>query len=252
MVGPAVKAWRQRWRVNTRSMKFSLSSGSCNRPSSSAGTRGNRWVNARAKSPTPFFSGIPLSLYTLTRIKPLEGESFLKTKPHRSSPASRSSRARAQVCIRSVWSIPVREVTRRGASSSPTRRNVSRGTGRPHSTSGQTGTHSTNRPSVSVRNGSLDPTPFQRTFSPSRQALIPILIGSCITTSYVAPSGAMSPRQSQGCSKRKHETLSCGPWWGAGKFGQRRMARRIDPVEGRFLAGRSSRSWRSPVNAPDR
>ena len=79
------------------------------------------------------------------------GESFLQMYPHRSRRDSSSRRAIAHRSIRSVWSIPVLFVIRWGRFGSPTSRIASRGTESPHSTSGQTGTHSTNGASVSLR-----------------------------------------------------------------------------------------------------
>src|SRR5579872_1427229 len=63
--------------------------------------------------------------------------------------------------------------------SSPTRtkRMGSRGVPRPHSISGQTGTHSTKRPKVSVRNVSRLWPPSKRTASPSRHDEMPTRIG---------------------------------------------------------------------------
>jgi hypothetical protein len=79
------------------------------------------------------------------------GERDLKTKPHRSSRSSSADRCCAHFRMRSVRSVLVRTVTSRGDAGSPTRRIDSRGTPRPHSTSGQTGTQRTCLPRVSTR-----------------------------------------------------------------------------------------------------
>ena len=121
----------------TRWMNISRSTGSARRPSSSTGRWGNRSMNMRVKTPTGSI--------------PQLGESFLQMYPHRSRRDSSSSRAFAHRSIRSVWSIPVLFVTRRGCFGSPASRIASRGTGSPQSASGQTRTHSTKGPSVSFR-----------------------------------------------------------------------------------------------------
>ena len=78
--------------------------------------------------------------------------------------------------MRSVTSLFVRVVMRRSAPGSPSRCIDSRGTPKPHSTSGHTGTYSTYRPKVSVKNrSSLWPASYLTGF-PSRQVLIPNLI----------------------------------------------------------------------------
>ncbi len=112
-------------------------------------------MNAFVKTPAPIFAGMPFLPYTLTRSIPELGESFLQMYPLRSTSSRLRSFLRHQACISSVKSVPDTAPTRRGSSGSPTRCIASLGTGKPHSTSGQTGTYSTNRPSVSTRNASL-------------------------------------------------------------------------------------------------
>ena len=138
-------------RVKICSMKVSSRTGSLSRPSSSAGSRGKYRVKARANSPTPFFSVMPFGVYTLTCMRPQLGDLLLKINPQRFSASSSRTRFSAQLSMRSVWSMPVQAVTRRGASGLPTRRIVSLGAEKPDSTSGQTGTKSRYWPSVSVR-----------------------------------------------------------------------------------------------------
>ena len=59
-----------------------------------------------------------------------------------------AKQARDMRCVRSC---PLLTVTKRGKAASPTRRSASRGTGKPHSTSGHTGANATCGPSTSVR-----------------------------------------------------------------------------------------------------
>src|SRR4029453_19150873 len=77
----------------------------------------------------------------------------------------------------SVGSMPVLTVNSRTLSSTRTSLMASRGVSRPHSTSGQTGIHSTKRPNVSVRKTSRLWPPSKRTCWPSRHAEMPIRIG---------------------------------------------------------------------------
>ena len=60
-----------------RSMKFSRSGMSLSLPSSSKGSRGKRFITSRGNIPVPLRWAIPCSLYTFTRNRPDEGESFL-------------------------------------------------------------------------------------------------------------------------------------------------------------------------------
>ena len=141
--------------------------------------------------------------YTRTRSMPLDGESFLKTKPQRSSAASCSRRSAAQAVMRSVTSSPVVVTTSRGAAGSPTRRIGGRGTPNPVSTSGHTGTHSTQRPSVSTRKASRLAPPSQRTGCPSRQLLMPRRMGPFIAPRPPAGRGPRSSRGTRGpCAAR--------------------------------------------------
>src|SRR6478736_3453223 len=64
-----------------------------------------------------------------------------------------------------------------------TSRMASRGVPNPHSTSGHTGTHSTKRPNVSVRNASRLWPPSKRTGSPSRHVEMPMRIGRRLESS---------------------------------------------------------------------
>src|SRR5690349_3077072 len=64
---------------------------------------------------------------------------------------------------------------------------ASRGVPNPHSTSGQTDTHSTKRPNVSVRNASRLWPPSKRTGSPSRHVEMPMRIGRGLESSTTLP-----------------------------------------------------------------
>ncbi len=109
-------------------------------------------MKIRAKMPEPFLTACPPpSGKTLTRSMPLEGDRLLKTNPQSPSFSSWAVRRFAQASMRSVRSRLVRVVTRRGRPGSPSRCIDSRGTPSPHSTSGQTGTYSTQAPRVSRR-----------------------------------------------------------------------------------------------------
>ena len=100
-------------------------------------------MRARAKSPAPRFAGIPDPAYTLTRSMPQLGEPFFNTYPQRSASSRAAVRRAAKAVMASVWSVPVRVPTMRGAFTEPSRRTASRGIPIPDSTSGHTGTNST-------------------------------------------------------------------------------------------------------------
>src|SRR5688572_32603057 len=68
---------------------------------------------------------------------------------------------------------------------------ASRGVPKPHSTSGQTGTHSTKRPNVPVRNASRLWPPSNRTGCPSRHAEMPMRIGRGLETSAASDRAAV-------------------------------------------------------------
>jgi hypothetical protein len=157
-------------------------------------------MNAFVNTPAPILAGMPFAPYTLTRSIPEVGESFLQMYPHRSNSSMFRSFFLLYDFISSVKSVPVVAATRRGSSGLPTRRIASLGDGNPHSTSGQTGTNSTKRPSVSARKGSLLWPPSYRTFSPSRQELMRIRTGPSGTLFGGVPAVSISviiiePRQ---------------------------------------------------------
>ena len=103
--------------------------------------------------PTPTRCRAPVLSRISTPFSPQHGESLLKMNAQRSSACNRRRRLLTHRRIRVVRSIPVVLVSNRGESGSPERCMGSLGTDNPHSTSGQTGTHRTKRPSVSVRKG---------------------------------------------------------------------------------------------------
>jgi len=77
-----------------------------------------KWsMKARAKRPTPVSTGIPFSLYTLTRAIPLLGDRLLKIKPHRFSSSSSRTRLFAtssSALSRPGWTLWSPDAARRG------------------------------------------------------------------------------------------------------------------------------------------
>ena len=162
-------------------------------------------MKIRAKIPAPILAGTPFRSYTFTRSMPLLGDPLLNMYPQRSSFSSSRTRFLAHCTMRSVWSWFVRVVTRRGLRGLPTSRNDSRGVPNPHSTSGQTGTYSTYCPSVWVRNGSCLCPPSKRTFSPSKQVLMPNLIFSMTDFSFRSDKGSEAGSPDIILQNRGHE-----------------------------------------------
>jgi len=130
----------QRWRTKARARKFSRAASSSSRLSSMTGRKGRRSARAAAKSPLPRRLR-PGAVLTTTPRVPQLGDLAFRMNPQMPSAASSSTRRLAHLTIRSVWSTRLKVVSRRGAAGSPSRCIRSRGTPRPHSTSGQTATN---------------------------------------------------------------------------------------------------------------
>ena len=146
---------RTRACANTRATKCSRSRASRRRPSSSTGSSGRRSISAAANRPRPTAGGRAVLVVDLDPLHAARGRALLQHVAVELRGGDPLGRALGPGCA-SARSGPRRlsVTTMRTSSPRRSRRSVGRGTPRPISTSGQSGTNSTWRPSSSVRNAS--------------------------------------------------------------------------------------------------
>lgn len=161
-------------------MKFFKKLSSCRSSSSASSTDGKEFFSAWAKRPEPVVRTVPEGLKIFVLCTPQLGDLLFKIKP-----ASFCSLRCAIFCLhqaakRSVWSSPEAIIVSRISLSCLMSCIGGRGTFKPHSTSGQTGTNSTRWPRISMRKASRFCAPSYLTFFPIRQALMPIFIVSAM------------------------------------------------------------------------